>query len=415
VTSSHLSPESIQRGVRLAVLTLLLSLFIGSVFAAPIPSELRAGLLAPFFPNLNATSHDQFTTVKTYDSSYLGRKDIPQIYTRNGTIFPDLSKYEHQDTLLYLGTGETYLVEIWYFDEWSVYVEKQETLSRFFAQNGTFTPVKIDTTVGLAGTDNAGLAQQRGGQCTATKYIGNETSGYLVTTSGHGGYLIVYYGVAGRSDLVQEDYPLKLLMLSSVADPVTNSRYRIDPAGPTSLPLSPLFYQPTLQIEYFAVILVIALVFAFFTTGLYILVEVATVPSVRAFVPPVLAVLLNTVNFALPSLVPFTVVSMAVMTPLPLFGGRLRAFSERTAVFLCALGALPLMLVSSHFFFGVTEGVLLNLPPAWTPTIWFYELSSLIAIFVPGVVFAVGVYALILLADRYWTRRRGQVQRNVEE
>ncbi|MEN6341075.1 MAG: hypothetical protein ABFC89_00795 [Methanospirillum sp.] len=404
--------DRIRRGVRLAVLALLLSFLIGSAIAAPIPSEQRATLFSPSFSNLNATSPDQFTTVKTYDTSYLGRKDIPQIYTRNGTIFPDLAQYEHQETLLYQRTGETYFVEIWYFDEWSVYVEKRETLSRFFAQNGTFTPVTIDTTVELAGTDNAGLAQQRGGRCTATKYIGNETSGYLVSTSGHGGYFIVYYGVAGRSDLVREDYPLKLLMLSSIADPVTSGRYAIDPAGPTSLPLSPLFYQPVLQIEYFAVILVMALVFAVFTTGLYILVEVATVPSVRAFVPPVLAVLLNTVHFALPGHIPYMVAAMAVMTPLPLFAGNLKIISERTAVFLCGLGALPLMLVTSHLFFGVTEGLLLNLPLAWTPTIWFYELSSLLGIFVPGAVFAAGVYVLILLSDRHWTRRRGRVRRD---
>ncbi len=413
--SSRPPCDRIRRGILLAVLALLLSLFIGSTVATPLPPQGRAGLLSPSFSHLNSTSPDQFTVIETYDTAYLIWRDTPRDYRRNGSVFPDLSPYEYQETLSYLPTDETYLVEVWYFDDWIAFHEKRETVQRYLAGNGTTSPVTIDTAGGLAGTDNAELAQQRGRWCNATKYIGSETSGYLITASSGGSYYLVYYGVVGRSDLVQEDYPLKLLMLTSLSDPVTSGRYAIDPAGPTSLPLSPLFYQPVLQFEYFVVVLVMALVFAVFTTGLYILVEVATVPSVRAFVPPVLAVLLNTVHFALPSLIPYMVAAMAVMTPLPLFGGRLRAFSERTAVFLCALGALPLILVTSHLFFGMTEGLLLNLPLAWTPTIWFYELSSLIAIFVPGVVFGVGMYALIFLADKRWTRRRGQVQRDVEK
>jgi hypothetical protein len=227
----------------------------------------------------------------------------------------------------------------------------------------------------------------------------------------------------GRSDLIEEDNPLTLLMLTSFSDPVTNSGYSTDPA--TQMPVTPsprnpvswIFVLGGMGMVLFTIIgqaIISALILALITAGLSRGIGTRSPPRIRTFLPLIIAVCLivaiigifPVVNQSAAEMIESGVVaaliSMGVLTPWPLFEGLLKAVKRRTAVFVCGIGTffilrtgiIPLIII--YPFLGAIEIVLGH----YSPSIVQFATLRCVMFYLESVVLAIVFFSVILFWDR---------------
>jgi hypothetical protein len=176
--------------------------------------------------------------------------------------FPELSEYWASSNLTYVKTGDRYIAQVWYFNNWSAFSANREKLFQYLHQQGTVTPVVLDISPELIATNNSYIAGYKTRFVNATKYQSNETSGYfIIFNTGFfydESYYITYYGMTGSSDLSNEIHPLKMLVMSCIPSVFERQNGEFDPTMPHPVPTrTPL--PPILPIAALCIIVVVGM------------------------------------------------------------------------------------------------------------------------------------------------------------
>lgn len=222
----------------------------------PLPEE-RAQYFRPDIEGLsfNQSSEDRFITLDFHQRVYpYTEKTMP--------YFPGLSEYWAYTNLSYVKTGDRYIAQAWYFNNWSKFSTEREKLFLYLHQQGTLTPAVLDISPELIATNNSYLAGYKTRFVNVTKYQSNETSGYFIIFNTDffydESYYITYYGVTGSSDLMEETNPLKMLIISGILGLPENSHYEFDPTIPHPVPTrTPL--PPILPVAALCIIMVVGM------------------------------------------------------------------------------------------------------------------------------------------------------------
>ncbi|MEN6517780.1 MAG: hypothetical protein ABFC38_06250 [Methanospirillum sp.] len=113
------SPDRIRRGIRLAVLALLLSsVLVAVVSASPPPPNQRAWWAAPELYYLNTSDAGVFIATDSHSSIDRGMIVRPP-------FLPNVSENFYYSNFTSPDTGEQYLVAIWYFDTWTKFYRER--------------------------------------------------------------------------------------------------------------------------------------------------------------------------------------------------------------------------------------------------------------------------------------------------
>ncbi len=431
--------DRIRRGIRLAVLVLLLSSVLFAVASAtPPPPEFRARWAAPSLDCLNASDAELFVAADSHSSvvsvmfdPHNSTDETEQsVAVVRPPLLPDVSENFYYSNFTSPDTGEQYLVVIWFFDTWTRFTAGKDELYQYFQQHGTITPVVLNLSPELAASSKvviANLSQSEQWQTiNATRCESEEASGDVLTFATHffpgENYYIAYYGVVGPADLSEETvHRIHLLAMTSIPDFVTNALYEFDPATPmTHPPSSPI---PWTAISWLLILcyslltiaivdLVPALALGFLTATTFQKIYVRAAPSIRLLLPPLIAACLIGVLAVIAPLVHGTpagpidgvllagVVAMGILTPWPLFTGRFKVMKPRSAVFLCGTGTFflallfTLPLVSLH----PNPNDVVRLVNALDPSSSSIAFRSVV-LYLQSVVLAIVLYLVALVRD----------------
>jgi len=194
--------------------------------ATPPPPEYRAAYL---LPDPTSTYYNQSINLGFLVSS-------PQNSTGVLPAFPGLSEYRASRNFTYTKTGDTYISEVWYFDDGKSFAACREELMDYLREHGTTSPMILDLSEDLARTGDPYIAGLHATRINATAYRAADTSGYFIIVSmdffqGEN-YYIAYYGTAGRSDLEAGTPQLKTLIMSCFPGFVEGRTYTFDPVSP---------------------------------------------------------------------------------------------------------------------------------------------------------------------------------------
>ncbi|MEN6517781.1 MAG: hypothetical protein ABFC38_06255 [Methanospirillum sp.] len=218
----------------------------------------------------------------------------------------------------------------------------------------------------------------------ATRYEGDATSGDVLTFATNffpgENYYIAYYGIMGPADLSEETiHRIHRLAMTSLPRFGTIGWYAFDPATPMTLPPPPLIPMAWLNRLAFlgliaflivGVVFLPALILAFITATIAFWMGARLAPRIRAVLPPLVAACLivasvlldpisgRTAGVWIASAALVALISMAVLTPWPLFRERGKVVKPRTAVFVCGVGTFFVVL------FGIVPWTLFPPDPA---------------------------------------------------
>jgi hypothetical protein len=133
-------------------------------------------------------------------------------------------------------TGDHYVSEVWYFDNWDEFRLQREHLFSYLTQHGTVSSVTLDLSEELARTNNTYLAGLKTRQVRAIKYENTTTSGYFLIfyTDIFPGpsYYIAYYGVVGSSGIQEHTPQLETLIMTTFPGLMEYQTYEINPESP---------------------------------------------------------------------------------------------------------------------------------------------------------------------------------------
>jgi hypothetical protein len=211
----------------------------GAYARKPLPEERAQNFLphiegAPF----DQSSDERFVSLDFHQRVYPStEKAMP--------FFPALSEYWAYMNLSYVKTGDRYIAQAWYFNNWTKFSAGRDDLFYYLHQHGIVTPAVLDISPELIVTNNSYRAKYQPQLYNVTKYQSNETSGYFILFNTgffyDESYYITYYGVTGSSALSDETHPLKMLIMSCMPISFENSYYGFNPTTPhpvtTPLPL----------------------------------------------------------------------------------------------------------------------------------------------------------------------------------
>ncbi|MEN6341081.1 MAG: hypothetical protein ABFC89_00825 [Methanospirillum sp.] len=272
----------------------------------------------------------------------------------------------------------------------------------------------------------------------ATRYEGDATSGYVITFATNffpgENYCIAYYGVVGPAGLSEETmHRLRLLAMTSLRF-VSLGRYEFDPATPMTLPPPPLIPMAWLdQLAFLGliaflivgVVLIPAIVLALITATIAFWMGARLTPRIRAFLPPLVAACLIVASVLLDPISGRTagvwiagaafvaLISMAVLTPWPLFRERVKVVKPRTAVFVCGIVTFFVVLL------GIVPWTLFPPDPAALMLSLARSSSSppvrSAIVYLESVILATAFYSAILLWSLIRRRRQSRVTMEGEE
>ncbi len=436
-----MSADRIRRGIRLAVLALLLSSVLVAVASAdPPPPSYRAQWAAPSFDCLNASDADLFVAIDSSSSE--------QGLSKRPPFLPDVSDAFYYCNLSAPSIGERYLVAIWYFDTLTGFTEGKDELHHYFGQHGTITPIVLNLSPEIAASSRPAIAEfSRSKQwqtINATRYESKETSGYAITFATNyfpgENYYIAYYGIVDPAEL-SEDTAHRLRLLATTILPVLiRGGYEFDPTNPMAVPdvqFNPAFWAHfisgflSILFVFIAFAFIPVIVLSYITTMLALWMKDRVPPRTRVFLPPIVAgCLLGLIAIKAlfvteiavgwtDLLVAAVVVPMGVLTSWPLFEGRLTAVRPKSAVFFC--GAFT--------FFGIITCTVLFVLLGWTiftgpiypnyEPLWFIVPRSIVlrsgVVYLESVVLAIVLYSVILLWDRIKRRRQNHMPAEGED
>jgi|GEM_PF-2334946 len=243
-------------------LFLIFSCLTSTASATPPPSEQRIKYLLPNSNNdynitmrsndlvisSNQSTDDRFTTldyvgpgmVYAYgNSSVTSGSSLP--------FFPEISQYWAYKHFIHLKTGETYVSQVWFFNDWTTFETKKEELYQYLQKHGQVSKVSLDISDELIQTNNSIFSGMKIHQYNVTRYVSKDTSGYFIVheNSWYPGLncYIIYIGVKGQTDFQEPIHPLKMLFVSISPQLNTGNNYDLDPhafaRGPNDIDITP--------------------------------------------------------------------------------------------------------------------------------------------------------------------------------
>ncbi len=418
--SSRPPCDKIRRGLRLAILALLISTaLVAVVNATPPPPESQTWWAVTNTGYLNASDAGLFVEVDGYSSREGQAKSPPFLL--------NVSNHFYYSNFTSPNTGEQYLIAVWSFDTLDGFTEGKDELNRYLWQHGTVTPIVLNLSPELAGSSSSDLVNlSRSAQwraIEATRYNGDRTSGYVLTFAMNSrpgvNYYIAYYGVVGTAEMSEDTtHRLHLLAMTSLPVLVLSRWYEFNPASSVRFPSG--FFSILFVIIGFAFIPVIVL--SYITAMMALWMKERVPPRIRVFLPPIVAgfllgviavraLFVTEIALGLTDLVAAAIlVPMGILTSWPLVEGRPTTVPPKWAVFIC--GAFT--------FFGVIIGNVSFILLTWVTSpgpvypqnepLLSIVLRSIVlrsgVIYLESVVLAIVFFSAILLWD--WIRRRRQ-------
>jgi hypothetical protein len=190
----------------------------GASAGAP-PLKDRAGYLLPYLstPHINQSIGDCIVGTDSFDVSGVNTpgNQLPE----SVPFFLDLSENNAFMNISCERTGDHYVSEVWYFNNWDEFRVQREHLFHYLNQSSTISNVTLtfEYNETLATYNNSHIEKLKTQRIDAVQYISNSTSGYFIIFDSHffpgPNYFIAYYGVVGSSDLEKYSPKLKSIMI----------------------------------------------------------------------------------------------------------------------------------------------------------------------------------------------------------
>ncbi|WP_440950509.1 hypothetical protein [Methanosphaerula subterraneus] len=424
--SSHLPPDRIRWGICLAVLALLLSsALIGSVSATPPPPDNYAWWAATNTGYLNVSDAGLFVETDGYISRQGHEKRPP---------FPsNVSGNYYYTNFTSPKTGEQYLTAVWYFRDWDGFIKEKDELHRYLQQHGTVTPITLNLSPELAGSNSSDLVtlsrSEQWQAIDATRYESDETSGYLLTfvMDSYPGvnYYIAYYGVVGPTDLREEAHRLNLLAMTNLPVMVLGHLYVFNPATPmintydSFIPRFNLTNWIPFLVTFILILLVIfgctilpIIVLAYISARISLWMETRMTPRTRVILPLIVAgcligvlavraLYVEEISLGWTDLIAAAIlVPMGVLTARPLHKGRLKSVKPKSAVFLCVVWTFLIIIIGTVLYYLLGVSYVLNTGSLEQPLLYIVERSVVlrsIIMYLESVIIAIVLYSIILL------------------
>lgn len=439
--SSHLPSNRTRSGICLTVFVLLLSFaLVGIANATPPPPDYRAWWATTNTGYLNTSDAGLFVEV----DGYISRQGLE----KRPPFLPNVSNNFFYSNFTSPEAGERYLTAVWYFNTWGGFTQGKDEMHRYLQQHGTVTPVTLNLSPELAGSNSSDLVNLSGsGQwqaIDATQYESDETSGYLLTFTMDSypgvNYYIAYYGVVGPVDLREEAHRLHLLAMTNLPVMVLGHWYVFNPKTPMTnsydsfIPLSGPIFNPANWIPLLAMIASILLtivgctilpiiVLASITARIALWMETRVPPRTRAILPwivagcligvlAVRALFVEEISLGWTDFIAAAVlVPMGVLTAWPLFKGRLKAVQPNSAVFLCVAGTFLTIIIGTVLYLLLGVGLISNAGSFDQPLSYIVGRSVVlrsVVMYLESVVIAIILYSVILLWDLIRRRRQSR-------
>ncbi|ACL16957.1 MFS transporter [Methanosphaerula palustris] len=438
--SSHPPSERIRWGICLAVLALLLSsALIGSVSATPPPPDNYAWWAATNTGYLNASDAGLFVETDGYISRQEPEKRPPFLSNVSGNYY--YTNFTSPET------GEQYLTAVWYFGDWDMFTKEQDELHRYLQQHGTVTPVALNLSPELAGSNSSDLVNLSGSEqwraIDATQYESDETSGYLLTFAMDSypgvNYYIAYYGVVGPVDLREEAHHLHLLAMTNLPVMVLGHLYVFNPTTPMIkvydsfiprfditnwtnwIPFLEIFILILIAVIGYTLIPIIAL--AYISARISLWMEARMTPRTRAILPLIVAGCLIGVlsvralyveEFSLgwtDLIAAAILVPMGVLTARPLVKKRQNSVKPKSAVFLCVVWTFLTIIIGTVLYYLLGVRYILNTGSLEQPLLYIMGRSVVlrsIIMYLESVIIAFVLYAVILRKNLIWRRQQSK-------
>ena len=217
---------------------LIIFLFVASlvlpmaVSAGAPPPQYRAKYLLPNSYEPEIYSFNVTDSFKGFNQPF-----------RASPYFPNMTKNFAFMNISYGTTGDRYISEVWYFDDWDKfdmqrdvlfdYLNRQGTISNvtldlsdelaifnYLNQHGTISNETIDLLDELAGTHDDYISGLENQEIDAIQYESPETSGYFIIFATDffpgSNYYIAYYGIAGPGVLENHSGRLETIIMTAV-------------------------------------------------------------------------------------------------------------------------------------------------------------------------------------------------------
>jgi hypothetical protein len=375
-----------------------------------------------------------------------------QGYEKRPPFLPNVSGNYYYTNFTSPKTGEQYLTAVWNFGDWDGFIKDQDKLHRYLQQHGTVTPVALNLSPELAGSNSSDLVNLSGSEqwraIDATRYESDETSGYLLTFAMDSypgvNYYIAYYGVVGPTDMREEAHHLNLLAMTNLPVMVLGHLYVFNPATPMIkvydsfiprfditnwtnwIPFLVTFSLILIAVIGFTLIPIIAL--AYISARISLWMEARMTPRTRAIMPLIVAGCLIGVlairalyveEFSLgwtDLIAAAILVPMGVLTARPLVKKRQnsvmpKSAKPKSAVFLCVVWTFLTIIIGTVLYYLLGVRYVLNPGPLEQPLLYIMGRSVVlrsIIMYLESVIIAFVLYAVILFWDRIRRRRQSK-------
>jgi len=223
---------------------LIIFLFVASlvlpmaVSAGAPPNDCRAGYLLPqsYKPDINRSEDYSFNVTYSFESFEQPFREPP--------YFPNVTKNFAFMNISYDTTGDRYISEVWYFNDWNEFDMQRNVLFDYLNKHGTTSNVTLDLSDELAGTHDDYISGLRTREVDALKYESPETSGYFLIFSTNifpgPNYYIAYYGTVGPGVLENHSGRLEIIIMTVFPYLMENHNYESNPKSPMPDTATPL-------------------------------------------------------------------------------------------------------------------------------------------------------------------------------
>jgi hypothetical protein len=204
---------------------------IPAAHATPPPMEYRSKYLLPAFdpPFTNQSMSERFSA---RDAELPANESMAEYIPYALLLSPYHAFVKISDNQ----TGDRYISDVWYFNDWAKFSAERDRLFEYLRHHGTVSTMTLDISRELAGTNEIPISTYRTRHINATVFTSNGTSGYFLIFKTdffpRENYYIAYYGIQGSSDLSSSADIIKYFIMTSFPGFVEYRTYEFDPVSP---------------------------------------------------------------------------------------------------------------------------------------------------------------------------------------
>jgi len=148
---------------------------------------------------------------------------LENLHEQNYPVFHELSPKSRYGIVKDTGSGDEFVIAVWYFDTKENFVREEAQLLKYLENNGNISTVDLDMRSGQDTIKMEILEKTRETQYVvspklrATAYTGRNTTGYFFAvkkpvSSDREDYFIEYYGSIGKTNLSSQAPLLRMLI-----------------------------------------------------------------------------------------------------------------------------------------------------------------------------------------------------------